>query len=419
MPHFSFIHTADLHLDSPFSTLARENTNLSSIMRSATFNAFENIIKLCIEKNVDFLVIAGDVFDGADRSLRAQVKFRDGLKRLDDAGIHSFIVRGNHDPLDSWVTSLDWPSRVHLFPDHIETVPVTRNNELLANIQGISYPKRDERRNLAKLFKKTGQAFHIGLLHANAGSNTGHEPYAPCSLDDLRDAGMDYWALGHVHTRGRLSDTGPLIIYPGNTQGRNINEAGKKGCYLVSVDEEGGINTEFFQTDLVRWYLVNIQVDNLESEQDLINSLNQTCEDISLNGSGRTSIVRIILEGNSPLARMLTDVNIIKDLREITRDNGVLLSPQVWIEKIESRARPPFDIPSLMKNMDFVGELLRLSKELSEDNHFREIVKDDISILFNDPKAHRFLKIPDQNRLKELLKDAVMTCLAELEADEK
>jgi exonuclease SbcD len=419
MPPFSFIHTADLHLDSPFSTLARENTDLSAIMRSATFNAFENIIRLCIEKRVDFLVIAGDVFDGADRSLRAQVKFRDGLKRLNDAGIHSFIAHGNHDPLDSWSTSLDWPFRVHLFPDHVETVPITRNHELLGNIQGISYPKGNERRNLAKLFKKTGPDFHIGLLHANAGSNTGHEPYAPCSLEDLLKAGMDYWALGHVHTRRRLSDSGPFILYPGNTQGRNINEPGKRGCYLVRVDEEGGINTEFFPTDSVRWYSLNIQIDNLESEQDLINSLNKTCEEISVNGSGRTSIVRIILEGNSPLAKMLTDTNIIKDLLEITRENGTLFSPQVWIEKIESRAKTPFDIPSLLKNSDFVGELLRLSKELSENDHFEEIIEDDISMLFNDPKAHRFLKPPDLDRLKELLNDAVMICLAELEVDKK
>ncbi len=415
MPPFSFIHTADLHLDSPFSTLAGDNSDISSLMRSATFSAFENIISLCIDKKVDFLLIAGDVFDGADRSLRAQVRFLKGLKRLDEAGIHSFVVHGNHDPMDTWSTSLDWPSRAHLFSDHIETFPVMRNNEVLAGIQGISYPERDERRNLTRLFKRTGPAFHIGLLHANAGSDTGHEPYAPCSLEDLRNAGMDYWALGHVHTRRLLSENRPCILYSGNSQGRSIVEPGERGCYYVSVDRDGAIETEFLPTDSVRWHLINLSIDRLDSDQALINTLNQTCSDISARGEGRTSIVRIILKGRSPLAGKLKDANILKDILEIARDSAALFSPQVWIEKIESRAALPFDIPALMKNNDFVGELLRLAEELSANDRLDEVIMDEISLLFKDSKAHRFLTLPDRDRLKELLKDAAMICLAELE----
>ena len=89
MPEFSFIHTADLHLDSPFATLNPDNPDLADILRSATFDAFERIIQICLERKVDFLLVAGDIYDGADRSLRAQVKFRDGLKRLDSAGIQA------------------------------------------------------------------------------------------------------------------------------------------------------------------------------------------------------------------------------------------------------------------------------------------------------------------------------------------
>ncbi len=419
MPAFSFIHIADLHLDSPFCTLAGENTALSDIMKSATFSAYENIIRLAIEKRVDFIVIAGDVFDGIDRSLRAQIRFFDGLRLLSDAGIKSFIVHGNHDPLDSWSTGLERPSGAHIFSDLPETVHVKRGSEILASIEGISYPKRDERRNLAKMFKKTGPGFHIGLLHANVGSNTGHEPYAPCSMEDLRSAGMDYWALGHVHTRRRLLKSGPCILYPGNTQGRNITETGEKGCCLIRVDDAGGIETEFHTADAVRWYSLKKNIEGLEQEQDLIHLVQRTCEELSAEGAGRTSIARIILEGNSLLSNMLANRNTLRDLIEIARDKGSLLSPFVWVDKIESRARPALDLNILAKRDDFVGELVRFSRAFAENENPAALLHDDISALFDNIRAHKYLNKPDSRRLKELLDDALMICLRGLEAEDR
>ena len=107
MSKLRFVHTADLHLDSPFSGLrAAAPDEVSSTLRRATFDVFDNIVDLCIEERVDALLVAGDVYDGADRSLRAQLKFVDGLRRLDEAGIRSFICHGNHDPLDGWEARL-------------------------------------------------------------------------------------------------------------------------------------------------------------------------------------------------------------------------------------------------------------------------------------------------------------------------
>ena len=80
-------------------------------------------------------------------------------------------------------------------------------------------------------------AFTIGLLHANVGGNTDHALYAPCSLEDLAQSGIDYWALGHVHTRQVLRERTPTVVYPGNPQGRHPNETGARGVYLVEVDD--------------------------------------------------------------------------------------------------------------------------------------------------------------------------------------
>ena len=114
MRAFSFIHAADLHLDSPFKEISEVDKEISLELAESTFKAFGKIIDICIEKQVDFLLIAGDIYDGSDRSLRAQLRFRDELKRLSESGINAYIVHGNHDPLDGWSANLEWPENVHI-----------------------------------------------------------------------------------------------------------------------------------------------------------------------------------------------------------------------------------------------------------------------------------------------------------------
>jgi DNA repair exonuclease SbcCD nuclease subunit len=418
MSSFSFIHAADLHLDSPFASLSQENPELATVLRSATFQAFDNIVQLCLDKKVDFFLVAGDVYDGADRSLRAQVRFRDGLKRLRDAGIQSFVAHGNHDPLSGWSSTLEWPESVHLFQDHLETFSADRDGKAAANIQGISYPERDEHRNLAELFSPTSDIFHIGLLHANVGNDTGHEPYAPCSIEDLIRSEMDYWALGHVHVRKVLSAESPTIIYPGNTQGRNIRETGEKGCFLVTVDENREVETEFIAADVVRWFAQEISIDGIGSEQELINTLVNSCKYISDISSERNSIVRFSLTGNGSIYSTLRSPNYLSDLLEIVQETGYSYSPFVWAEKISLDAGPEIDLDELMKRGDFLGELLRYSKDLSEDSKIEGLLSDELSPLIENARARRFLNTPDENKLKNLLKEAEKICVQILQNTE-
>ena len=115
MTRLKFVHTADLHLDSPFGGLRSIAPEIAETLYQATFNAYNNIIDLCIQEQVDALLIAGDVFDGADRSLKAQRKFVDGLNRLDGAKIRSFVFHGNHEPLNGGDAQVQFPRRCHRF----------------------------------------------------------------------------------------------------------------------------------------------------------------------------------------------------------------------------------------------------------------------------------------------------------------
>ena len=418
MPNFSFVHAADLHLDSPFAALNVDNPDLASILHSATFEAFDRVIQLCLEEQVDFLLVAGDVYDGSDRSLRAQVKFRDGLQRLHEAGIRSFVIHGNHDPLDGWSSTLEWPSGVHVFGEHLETTEVKRDGSLLARVQGISYPKRDERRNLSLLFHPTDSAFHIALLHANVGSDTGHEPYAPCTLEDLMKSQMDYWALGHVHSQRVLSAHLPFVVYPGNTQGRNIKETGEKGCYLVKVGEDKEVELEFRATDVIRWTTYELSIHDLQTEQDLINALDHACVEISEKALDRPSIARMTLSGRSPLFKFLKAPNSVADLLEILHERGPSYFPSVWVEQILLSVSPDIDPMARMKERDFLGDLIRYSRELMGDKRLEALVREDLAPLFESARIQRYIDTPGDRQLRELLEEAERICLENLHGGE-
>ena len=413
MPCFSFVHAADLHLDSPFSTLSYNNQEIVNRLRTSTFEAFDNLIQLCLDRRVDFLLVAGDIYDGPDRSLRAQIRFRNGLHRLHQAGIRSLVVHGNHDPLETWSSGLEWPAGTHIFGPELETVEIKKGEELLTCVQGISYPRREEKRNLSRLFSKTSGAFHIGLLHANVGLDTGHEPYAPCSVKDLNNSRMDYWALGHVHNR-RLIQKNPTILYSGNSQGRNIREQGERGCYLVEVDQDYGVRTEFEALDVIRWAQKELSIHGLETEQDLMDALEDLCQTASGSQSGRASIVRIILKGSGPLGKLLNEPQTVPQIHESLIDWGAALSPQVWIDRIRLKIRPEFDLETLIEEDDFIGEILRCVSEIRTKEDPLEVFEQDLQPLYQSPKVRRFLDQPDPETRRDWLEKARDICLDQL-----
>ena len=182
MPILRFVHAAALHLDSPFRGIRNQApAHVADTLSSATFDAYRNIIDLCLREQVDALLVAGDIYDGADRSLRAQLRFVDGLARLSSHGIRSFICHGNHDHLDGWEARLDLPAGCIRFGPEVQGFPVFPDESERAMVYGVSYPTREVRENLTPHFAGTnpGQGFKIGLLHANVGNNPDHDPYAP------------------------------------------------------------------------------------------------------------------------------------------------------------------------------------------------------------------------------------------------
>lgn len=415
----TFVHAADLHLDSPFAGLAEVDPEIAALCREATFGAFERIVDLCIDREVDFLLIAGDIYDSDERSLRAQLSFRDGLTRLDESGIRAYIVHGNHDPLDQWISTLNWPKGVHVFRGGaVQSLVHESRDGSRAVIHGMSFPTRKVRQNLAKKFKRSSEmAFHIGLLHCNVGSNTGHEPYAPCMLDDLICSGLDYWALGHVHSKNVLSSRSPAVVYPGNSQGRNTREGGPRGCYYVEVDTDGSVALEFAPTDRVRWFDDEIEIKKIESEDSLLNELETKIEATQREADGRPALLRIKLTGRGELHDTLQRTGYVGDLTIRFRDYGRARQPLVWMMAIVDRTRPAVDVAERRRSQDIIGDFLRLVEEYESDDTKMAELGESLKPLFEDRRLRKVLSVPSSKELRELLNQAEGLCLDRLLED--
>ena len=404
-----FVHAADLHLDSPFTGLkAAAPAEVANALYHATFDAYENIINLCISEQVDALLVAGDVFDGADRSLRAQLKFVEGLKKLDTKGIRSFVCHGNHDPLDGWQARLDYPPGCRRFGPEWEAVPVFEDPDR-ALIHGISYRKRDVTENLAlRLGNVDPGPFSIGLVHGNVGNNPEHGAYAPCSLDDLAQSGVHYWALGHVHTRQVLNEREPTVVYPGNPQGRHPNETGARGVYLVEVDDGGNVGLKFRPMATVRWERLQIDIDPFKTEQDLLNALHEGMQGVVDGADGQSVVVRVRLTGRGELNRKLRRPNMIEDLVEAINGEWTERSPFVWCERIEDASASPFDREARLKGSDFLAEVLRTADRSKTDPELLAGLGTGLSDLYQHHRFRSYLSnsAPNEEEIAALVGEA-------------
>ena len=251
-----FLHAADIHLDSPLRGLEDYPGAPVERIRSATRTALTKLIDLCLAERVDFLLIAGDLFDLDWRDFHTALFVAEQMRRLESAAIPVFLILGNHDSHQEMTRRTPWPANVHLF-DHKkpQTIQIDR---LRVALHGMSFPKREVSENLVPGYPAPVAGwFNIGLLHTNANGSPNHDSYAPCSVEELIAKGYDYWALGHVHDYQILSER-PHIVYSGNLQGRHARELGAKGAVLVTVSDGEVSEVEFRETDVLRWFQASV-----------------------------------------------------------------------------------------------------------------------------------------------------------------
>ncbi|MGO8683612.1 MAG: metallophosphoesterase family protein [Thermoleophilia bacterium] len=372
MARFRFIHAADLHLDTPFQGVAAPAPAIRQALLDASLDAWDDLVALTIAENAAFLVIAGDVYDGAARGMRAQFRFLRGLQRLATAGVMVFIVHGNHDPLDEgWSGIRAWPEPVVLFPSNeVTTAPAVRDGVKLATVHGISYAHRGVRENLAVRFPRpSAGGFHIALLHCNADNSPEHGAYSPCAIAELRESGYDYWALGHIHKRQSLGDASVAIEYPGNLQGRSpkASEQGAKGALVIDVDESHVHAVRFAPCDRVRFVSCQVDVTALADVSAVRDSLLSRLADLQTANAKRGLLVRAHLVGRGAVHSDLQQADAAAALLDELRQVCATESPFVWWESLHDDTRPEIDRQAIRQAGDLSAEVLRVGDRLKSD----------------------------------------------------
>ena len=415
-----FVHAADLHLDSPFTSLRTTvPPHVADDLCDATFKTFGKIVRLCLDENVDALLISGDVYDAADKSLRAQLRFAEGMQALAEEGIRSFVCHGNHDPLDGWEARLDWPDQCTRFGPDLSSAPIFKDDPQRAMVHGVSYRTRETKVNLSRLFKDLPKSqYDIGLLHTNVGGDADHGAYAPCTMADLQGTPIDYWALGHVHTRQLLSTQDPVAAYPGNTQGRSANETGERGVFLVEVDAEGVSELEFRAMDSIRWLRIEVDIGKAGTMGRVIDAILQQLETV-LGQTNRPCVVQLTLKGRGPMNAELRSPGQVNELLDELNDSWIEENPWIWCDRLQIATQSPIDRKAALRREDFVGDLARLAAEMRETEELTDEIEQTLDPLFDSNRRRRFLHHlrPQAAELRRLLLDAEEECLAKLTAD--
>ena len=410
MTHVKFVHCADLHLDTPFRGLSQVAPDIAQTLDEATYTSFENIVDLAIANRVDFVIIAGDVYDSSDRSLRAQFAFRDSLGRLTEHGIPSFVAFGNHDPVSGWSNSLEWPELTHRFgAGEVDIRQVCREGTPVASVHGISFAKEAVTEDLSKRFQahRTGGP-EIAVLHANVGSNTGHAPYAPTTVPLLAEKGFDYWALGHVHRHQILRAGAPAIVYPGCAQSRHPNETGPKGCCVVTLSDSGETDVRFVATDVVRYGRERVDISVCGTVDAIQRTVAEACDKLSEQAEGRHLVLRLTLTGRSPLQRELRHGDTHVELENRLRDDLLARSPWVWLEKLTMETRGTYEIQTLREQQDFTGDIVREYRSLLDsDTDALEQLKAEIEADLRTWPGYRLLTQPPAEEVRHLTQNAM------------
>ena len=375
---FEFIHAADIHLDSPLRGLERYEGAPVEEIRLATRRALENLVSLALERQVAFVLIAGDLFDGDWKDYNTGLFFARQMARLREALIPVYIVKGNHDAANKITRSLKMPDNVHVFAhSRPETFLIDETGESGVAIHGQSFSTAATLKNLAQDYPPSvAGRFNIGVLHTCATGREGHETYAPCTVADLKARGYDYWALGHVHKREVLAEE-PLVVFPGNIQGRHIRETGPKGCTIVSVDDRGKPTAFFEELDVLRWEHSRVDVSETRTAEEVLERVEQALSELADESGSTPMAVRVELTGSCQADAVLRSSieHWTNQVRAVAADCG---RDRLWVEKVKIRTTPERETTDGALNDGPVAEFFKVVEEMQKDEDERQALKEEL-----------------------------------------
>ena len=374
-----FIHAADIHLDSPLVGLYAYQDAPAELLRLATRSAFENLVDGAIAEEVDFMIIAGDLYDGPWRDFNTGLFFAREMGRLNAVNIPVYLLMGNHDAESEMTKRLVLPPNVFKFD--AKKPQTYKIDKLRVALHGRSFKDAATTENFAATYPAPVAGwFNIGVLHTALEGNTVHANYAPCSVAELQTKGYQYWALGHVHEH-RIISGNCTIAFPGNLQGRHIRETGPRGALMVTASDTDVMSVDRYFVDVLRWHRMDVNVSGLNTMTEVVAAVALGLEGI-LRGADadKPHAVRVVISGACPAHAELFGLET--QLREEIKAQAVSLgSERLWIEKVRLETKPIETEESISLRADAVAELQGLLAGASSDTALLTSMHQDLMTL--------------------------------------
>ena len=331
MGEIRFFHVADVHLDSPFKGVYGLSEQAAAELRESTFVAFERIITYALEVKPDFILLVGDLYDGENRSLKAQRRFQESMERLFEANIPVVLSYGNHDHLSGQWTRFSLPSNVIVLPQETSVVQLKiRGQEV--KIYGFSYPERHVKEPVIQTYPvaEDHSTLHIGMLHGSVAGDSAHAVYAPFTKEELLSKGYDYWALGHIHLRQHLHEN-PPIVYPGNIQSRHRNEQGVKGFYDVQL-LKGQAVLNFVRTSAIVYEMIEVDCTGFVHANELLAACEEAIEECRMRVGALVADLKLISRDQE--SQELIESASIKGWLDAVREVETMRHPFTWVQSL-------------------------------------------------------------------------------------
>jgi hypothetical protein len=367
--NFRYLHGADIHLDRSLNGLRAGETCVD--LQLAPRLAFAKLVDEAIRVSAAFLLLSGDIYDGAWKDSTTGFFFNAQMGRLRQAGIPVYVVYGNHDAQSAMPKTVHPPDNVHVFrPDAAHTFLLDTCNVAL---HGRSFARVDVRENLVSGYPPPVPGrFNIGLLHTALEGSEPHAPYAPCTVEQLQALGYDYWALGHVHGY-RVVSQEPWIVFPGNLQGLHVNEPGARGAMAISVKDGRIQSVEQVFVDVLRWCKLTVDLAGVADLADAWRRVGVALHAALTSADGRHLCARVTLTGVTPLHAWLHVHPQQIDDEVLAQAAG--LSEGLSIECVRVATRDPDgDVP--VDHGDALGDLQGYLDEAARDPDFIASLRD-------------------------------------------
>ena len=393
-----FIHTADIHLDSPLLGLAAYKDAPADLLRTVTRDAFTRLVDHAIEEMVDFMVIAGDLYDGGWKDYNTGHYFCREMGRLHQVGIPVYLLFGNHDADSEMTKKLTLPPNVHQFETR------KANTFLIESLQvalhGRSYKEAATVENLASSYPAPVAGWlNIGVLHTALEGYAAHANYAPCSLAELTAKGYDYWALGHVHEHAVLQQK-PWVAFPGNLQGRHIRETGARGAMLITADATGIQSVERLLVDVLRWQVVSVDAAPATTLEDVVRLVGRAFEQLIAETPDKIYLsVRVCIHGKTAAHGELfgLESQLREEVLGQAAGQGI---ERLWVEKVRLETEPLTDAAHMAARSDAIADLQKFLAQAPDDAALLAALMADFRPLVDKVPLELIQALPQLNAIR-------------------